>query len=286
MAFVRTWRNGVVALGMALLGLTAAAQAPLSRANLESFYVGTLHLGFAAARASCFPGDQAPPGYVIELIRTDLASARDGARALSSCVNFDLGEFDRVAANLGSLRTSDIQASITRLYQSYQQALRQSNCALGGSGNPPPSGGTGRLARGRLLGAATLPGERSQPTDTGVYLEAGRSYFVVGEGSVSLWDGQDDGCDSVYRYRTPMEDRGGPLVIWGQLKLFLPSPVYLSGLIEKQTGRKAVYNPGHVYEALVSGEGATLKAVVFDGGGYGDNHGALRVSVYEAVPEN
>jgi hypothetical protein len=28
----------------------------------------------------------------------------------------------------------------------------------------------------------------------------------------------------------------------------------------------------------------TLKAMVYDGGGYGDNRGELKVTVYEAVP--
>ena len=73
-------------------------------------------------------------------------------------------------------------------------------------------------------------------------------------------------------------------MVWGQLKLVNPS-VHLSELVEKQAGKKAAYNPAHVYEAVVIGEGKPLLAVVYDGGSYRDNHGALAVSVYEAVPK-
>jgi hypothetical protein len=34
---------------------------------------------------------------------------------------------------------------------------------------------------------------------------------------------------------------------------------------------------------VIFGEGKPLKAIVHDGGGYSDNHGELRVSVYEAI---
>jgi hypothetical protein len=141
----------------------------------------------------------------------------------------------------------------------------------------------GHYVKGRLLaGPVRIPAKNSTPTDVGIVLEMGKAYFVVGQGICSLWDGQHDGCDSVYRYRTPMEANGGPLKVWGQLKLINPT-VHLSQLIEQQTRKPPVYNPSHTYEGLVRGEGKPLKAVVYDGGGYGDNHGQLQVSVYEAV---
>jgi hypothetical protein len=114
-------------------------------------------------------------------------------------------------------------------------------------------------------------------------LEKGKAYFVSGEGVCSLWDGQTDGCDSVFRYKAPY---AGPVVVWGQLQLLNPN-VHLSELIEKETGKAPVCNAkGHTYEAIVIGEGLPLKARVFDGGGYGDNHGALTVKVYEAIPQH
>jgi hypothetical protein len=136
----------------------------------------------------------------------------------------------------------------------------------------------------RLAGPVKLDARNSKPTSTGVVLAKGKPYIVVGTGVCSLWDGQNDGCDSVYRYRTPLEKGGGAKVVWGQLKLVNPN-VHLAELIEKQTGKKPVYNPSHVYEAVVIGEGKPLMALVYDGGGYGDNHGALSVSVYEAIPK-
>jgi hypothetical protein len=137
--------------------------------------------------------------------------------------------------------------------------------------------------RGVLIGQADLPAEKDTPTDVGIVLEKGMPYFVVGEGVCSLWNGQNDGCDSVYRYRTPLEPNGGEIKIWGQLQLIDPS-VHLSDLIEEDTGKPAEYNPSHIYESIVVGEGKALKARVFDGGGYGDNHGTLYIKIYEAKP--
>jgi hypothetical protein len=105
-------------------------------------------------------------------------------------------------------------------------------------------------------------------------------YIVVGEGVCSLWDDHTDGVDSVFCY-AQWRIRDTPQV-WGQLELSDPS-IHLSDLIAQNTGNPADYNPSHVYEAVVIGEGKTLKARVFDGGGYSDNHGELRISIYQAV---
>jgi hypothetical protein len=133
-----------------------------------------------------------------------------------------------------------------------------------------------------LAGPVSIPAESSSPTDVGITLELGKPYVIVGEGTCSLWDGQEDGCDSVYRYRTPLEPNGGELKVWGQLKLIDPT-VHLSSIIEEQTGKSPEYNPSHVYEGVIFGEGKPLKAIVHDGGGYSDNHGELSVSVHEAI---
>ena len=153
-----------------------------------------------------------------------------------------------------------------------------SSTISGGGPATPPT-----YVRGRLLATKDLPGAKSTPTDVGIVLQQGKAYFVAGSGSVSLWDGQNDGCDSVFRYKTPLEPRGGAIVVWGQLELFNPD-IHLSDLIQRQTGKAPVYTVAHVYQAMVIGSGQPLRARVFDGGGYSDNHGQLTVSVYEAVP--
>jgi hypothetical protein len=152
---------------------------------------------------------------------------------------------------------------------------------ISGGVTPPPQ--TTSYTKGKMLASARIDARNSKPTNMGVNLRSGTAYFVVGKGSVSLWNGQTDGCDSVYRHKTPLETNGGPLKIWGQLKLLNPNG-HLSDFIKQQTGKDAIYNPGHVYEALIIGTGLPLEAIVYDGGGYEDNHGQLTVEVYEAIP--
>lgn len=132
-----------------------------------------------------------------------------------------------------------------------------------------------------LVGPISLPAEWTDPQDI-LFLDQGRPYIIVGEGTCSLWDNppEPDGVDSCYVYA---KWRIGDIPqIWGQLELVDPS-VHLSELIEMNTGKPVEYNPSHIYETVVIGEGKTLKARVFDGGGYSDNHGELRVSVYQAI---
>ncbi len=148
-----------------------------------------------------------------------------------------------------------------------------------------PGSAKGPYTKGRMIGSAQIPARNTKPTRVTGVLEKGKPYIVVGKGSVSLWDGQTDGCDSVFRYKTPLEKGGGPLKIWGQLNLINPT-ARLSDLIKEQTGKDPIYNSGHVYEAVVTGQGLQFEAIVYDGGGYGDNHGELTVEVYEAIPMN
>ncbi len=107
--------------------------------ELESFYVGTLHLGFAAARISCFPPDSVLPQYVLDLLQKDLATARDGSLAVCPCVAMNPAEFDQVAAALPGRTSRDAGAMVAQLFQRYQQAIRNTRCScLGGAGAPPP----------------------------------------------------------------------------------------------------------------------------------------------------
>jgi hypothetical protein len=134
---------------------------------------------------------------------------------------------------------------------------------------------------GRLLvGPISIPAIRNTPTDI-LYLDPGQPYFVVGEGTCSLWSDHTDGVDSCFCYaqwRCPDKPQ-----VWGLLELTNPA-IHLSDLIEKDANGDPIYNPSHVYEAVVVGEGKTLQARIYDGGGYDDNNGELRVSIYEAIP--
>ncbi|MCX6674186.1 MAG: hypothetical protein NTY37_10465 [Methanothrix sp.] len=143
------------------------------------------------------------------------------------------------------------------------------------------SGGNNYQKGALLVGPISLQAARTDPQDI-LFLEKGRPYIIVGEGTCSLWDNppEPDGVDSCFVYAKWRI--GDTPQIWGQLELIDPS-IHLSELIEKNTGKLAEYNPSHIYEAVVIGEGKTLKARVYDGGGYSDNHGELRISVYQAV---
>jgi hypothetical protein len=149
------------------------------------------------------------------------------------------------------------------------------------AGGPLIANGTSYSKGSLLVGPISLPANWTDPQDI-LFLDQGRPYIIVGEGTCSLWDNppEPDGVDSCFCYAKWRI--GDTPQIWGQLELTDPS-VHLSDLIEKNTGKPAEYNPSHIYEAVVIGEGKMLKARVFDGGGYSDNHGELRISVYNAI---
>ncbi len=151
--------------------------------------------------------------------------------------------------------------------------------ASNGTSGQNAANGTSYHKGSLLAGPISLPANLSTFQDV-VFLDKDKPYFVVGEGVCSLWDDHTDGVDSVFCYA--QWRIGDTPQVWGQLELSDPS-IHLSDLIAQNTGNPAIYNPSHVYEAVVIGEGKTLKARVFDGGGYSDNHGELRISVYQAV---
>lgn len=153
----------------------------------------------------------------------------------------------------------------------------------GGDGSGPLSPANNYVKGALLAGPVSIPAESTTPTDVGVTLEEGKPYIIVGEGECSLWDDKTDGVDSCFCYA---EWRiGDTPQVWGQLKLIDPT-AHLSELIEEQTGAPPEYNSAHIYEGVAFGEGKPLKAIVYDGGGYSDNHGTLQISVYEAIEES
>lgn len=152
-----------------------------------------------------------------------------------------------------------------------------------GAGPCPSVPGSSTLHKGPLLaGPISLPANRDTFQDV-LFLDKDKPYILVGEGTCSLWDNPPtpDGVDSCFCYAKWRI--GDTPQIWGQLELSDPS-IHLSDLITQNTGNPAEYNSSHVYEAVIIGEGKPLKARVSDGGGYSDNYGELRISIYQAFP--
>lgn len=186
-------------------------------------------------------------------------------QAVYSCLNGDCGHMQQLEGSLGT----------------EQAGTKQGTTTLTTATGSLTANGTGYQKGALLIGPVSLPADWTDPQDI-LFLDQGRPYIIVGEGTCSLWDSppEPDGVDSCFVYA---KWRIGDIPqIWGQLELVDPS-VHLSDLIEMNTGKTAEYNPSHVYEAVVFGEGKMLKARVFDGGGYSDNHGELKISVYQAI---
>jgi hypothetical protein len=189
----------------------------------------------------------------------------DRWQAVYSCLNGDCGHMQQLEGGPGTGQSSGEKETAAPT-------------ATAGS----PVANRASYQKGALLiGPISIPADWTEPQDI-IFLDQGRPYIVAGEGTCSLWDNppEPDGVDSCFVYA---KWRIGDVPqVWGQLELVDPS-VHLSELIERNTGKPAEYNPSHVYEAVVFGEGKMLKAHVYDGGGYSDNHGELKISVYQAI---
>lgn len=216
----------------------------------------------------------------------------DAPRAVSdgsACQVTDIGAREgwEVDPNFGGPHdwTSGDQA-MSKVSPYYDDYYGCNDCRNGGStGNGSAGSGSQGLAKnytkGALLaGPVSIPAISTTPTEVGIVLESGKPYIIVGEGECSLWSDHTDGVDSCFCYA--QWRIGDTPQVWGQLELIDPT-AHLSDLIEEQTGKPPEYNPSHVYEGVVFGEGKPLKAMVYDGGGYDDNNGELRISVYEAI---
>ena len=184
----------------------------------------------------------------------------DRWQAVYTCLNGDCGKMQQLESGSGA---------------------GQSTGGTGSTGGILTANGTNYQKGALLVGPVSLPANWTDPQDI-LFLDQGRPYIIVGEGTCSLWDNppEPDGVDSCFVYAKWRI--GDTPQVWGQLELVDPS-IHLSDLIEKNTGKPAEYNPSHIYEAVVIGEGKTLKARVYEGGGYSDNHGELRISVYQAI---
>ncbi|MDD4653056.1 MAG: hypothetical protein PHQ34_12605 [Methanothrix sp.] len=191
----------------------------------------------------------------------------DRWQAVYSCLNGDCGHMQQLEGGAGAGLASGEQGT----------TAPATAAAIGSL----VANGTSYQKGALLIGPISIPANWTDPQDI-IFLDQGRPYIVVGEGTCSLWDSppEPDGVDSCFVYA---KWRIGDVPqVWGQLELVDPS-FHLSDLIEKNTGKPAEYNPSHVYAAVVFGEGKMLKARVYDGGGYSDNYGELRISVYQAI---
>lgn len=191
----------------------------------------------------------------------------DRWQAVYSCLNGDCGHMQQLEGSAGTEQAGGEQGTTAPTVAAAAGSL--------------VANGTSYQKGALLIGPISIPANWTDPQDI-IFLDQGRPYIVVGDGTCSLWDSppEPDGVDSCFVYA---KWRIGDVPqVWGQLELVDPS-VHLSDIIERNTGKPAEYNPSHVYEAVVFGEGKMLKARVYDGGGYSDNHGELKISVYQAI---
>ena len=269
------WQKGVVIL---MLLVVCSMQSPAKGADFSTQAgAQTFIENFVLSR---LPD---PTGDAVTLVITSPAIVKEGLRSWLRAKMVDSAEnpenFNRYNAfytclngDCDALRALEKGASPEA--QQGQESTEPTNGKLAANGTSYQKGAL-------LVGPISLPAEWTDSQNI-LFLDQGRPYIIVGEGTCSLWDNppEPDGVDSCFVYakwrigETPQ--------IWGQLELIDPS-IHLSDLIEKNTGKPAEYNPSHIYEAVIIGEGKMLKARVYDGGGYSDNHGELKISVYQAV---
>jgi hypothetical protein len=268
------WLKGVVIFVLLVCSLHSPAMGADTLAGVQSFIEN-----FALSQLPDPSGDAVT---VVknspEIIKADLIAWLQAKRT-DAVTNEDWEKYDRYTAFYTCISADDCAK------------LQEIEKGSTGPEIQPESGSTasGKLIangtyyqKGTLLvGPISLQAAWTDPQDI-LFLDQGRPYIIVGEGTCSLWDNppEPDGVDSCFVYAKWRI--GDTPLIWGQLELVDPS-IHLSELIEKNAGKPAEYDPAHIYEAVVVGEGKTLKARVYDGGGYSDNHGELRISVYQAV---
>jgi hypothetical protein len=139
-----------------------------------------------------------------------------------------------------------------------------------------PSIPKGQVLKGPIRKLAT----DLTPLDLHV-LEKGKRYVLVVENTFSIWGGRPDASDAFYHYRHPTNP--GTLLTHTYIRLRSPY-VSLFGLMKKENGSPPIYNPQHVYEVPLVGEGRLLSLYFHekDGRAYSDNSGELKFTLCEA----
>jgi hypothetical protein len=104
--------------------------------NIESFYVGTLFMGFASVRTTCFSCQFPLQAGAVNMIRNDLAQFQNGLTAFANCLspvrsrenNTITGQIALVSSRLGVVSGIESYNDTVALYQMAQTALRDSPC--------------------------------------------------------------------------------------------------------------------------------------------------------------
>ena len=133
----------------------------IGAAQFESFYAGTLSLGFALVRTTCVDGQLPLPPAVANMIRGDLAQFQAGLAAFASCLSGVTSRGGRTIGaqiayangRLGVVTAKESYADLVDLYQLVSASLLNSSCICrcgGGGGRICPNG---NLACGYCLGS-------------------------------------------------------------------------------------------------------------------------------------
>lgn len=170
----------------------------------------------------------------------------------------------------GAAASTDVQPSpVSGAGASTPIAARPSATAP----NAPIKHPKGALVAGPLLISATKPAHQDV-----CMLQKGKKYVLVVEGVFGVWaEPRNRGADACFLYESP---RSPGQIRSGDLVYTVNPDASLADLIRTETGAAPVYSPLHVYEAVVTGQGAMLRMMVKDKD-YKDNSGDFMMRVYE-----
>ena len=135
----------------------------INASTFEQFYLAALNLGFAAARATCFPCQDPLPPAAVQQIQADLTAAQNGLRAFAACLPaLDFAVFGTI--RLGAPFTMlESYNDLAGLYSTVQSAVANSECCCTCPGGGACGTGTGTVtgtvrdaSNGQPLGGATL----------------------------------------------------------------------------------------------------------------------------------
>ena len=119
---------------------------------------------------------------------------------------------------------------------------------------------------------APAGGVSPEPEKSKAMLKLGKTYKLQASGVISDWTNVDGVVDAVWCYA---DWRCGAGIVWDQLR------VNGRGMTDIAVC-KLPYNPGHVYEVELQGEGKPLTLWMYDAqSSSGDNSGEITVRIFE-----
>ena len=124
----------------------------------------------------------------------------------------------------------------------------------------------------RLLETLRVSNTNPNAIQSSFQTRPGATYRIEAEGVISCWDGKTDGVDPVWCYA---EWRCGNGAVWDHLR------INGKGMTD-WAGHEIPYNPGHIYEVRIQGDGNPIVLGCADAlaGSYGDNAGEFTVRIY------